>query len=741
MAELALDLDHEAITLLRRTGPDNEGGGEDRWEAVAEAPLDAPDLDARLRGLRAAAEALMGDGDGDGEGGPEADLLVPASQVSILDLDLTDAGVPAEAWRARDAEGRRALLARALGSLTGQDARGLAIDWRGEGPRLQIAAVAAETRAEAEEFARTYGFRPGRLLAWPHPEAGFLDAAVLRPAASTPDAVPEPVADRPPGRPAAAPATPRGDRPAEDEAEAMTVFGARRGQDGGRAGARRRAPRRLLLAGGLAAALALASAAALTLMPGGGEAELEAGEVLEGAEVAAAPDASPAPEPRPFGAEPVVVPVPPAGAPTPATAPSEDEAPGDEAPSEEVRLAVEAPAEVDPDGVDEADRARASYAATGIWRATPEAPTPPTPLADDAPAPPAPREEVTLAAAPSLAPPPGAAPDAPPAAMPPPPPPDARFELSADGRVEATPEGAPTPDGITVFAAAPPRRPPSRPPETVLPPGEAFQDPALADARPRPRPEDVAPVVAAATPEAAATDAATEPGDDTAATEPVEAAIGEALAEAAVGRVVEGVAPVLTLVPTAPGAPIASSGAALVDGAAVDRALAASLFRAPETMPEVTVAGTTIIEESTASAFAVAASQRPYARPGDLAPAPAPPAAASTAAGVTVRQVAAAPAPAPAPAAAPSAAPEIPTRASVARRATVENALRMNRLSLVGVFGAEGARRALVRLPSGRFEKVKVGDRIDGGRVRAIDDGRLIYARGGRNVALEMPRD
>ena len=112
---------------------------------------------------------------------------------------------------------------------------------------------------------------------------------------------------------------------------------------------------------------------------------------------------------------------------------------------------------------------------------------------------------------------------------------------------------------------------------------------------------------------------------------------------------------------------------------------------------------------------------------------------------MTIRQVVAPPtvaaAPAPAPPSAPSAAPDIPTRASVARRATVENALTMNRLSLVGVFGAEGARRALVRLPSGRFEKVKIGDRIDGGRVQAIGDGRLIYARGGRNVALEMPRD
>ena len=70
----------------------------------------------------------------------------------------------------------------------------------------------------------------------------------------------------------------------------------------------------------------------------------------------------------------------------------------------------------------------------------------------------------------------------------------------------------------------------------------------------------------------------------------------------------------------------------------------------------------------------------------------------------------------------------------------MDNALSLSQMSLVGVFGAEGARRALLRLPSGRFEKVQVGDRIDGGRVQAIGDGTLIYVRGGRSVTLQMPR-
>ena len=707
MAELALDLDHRAITLLRRAA---DGG----WDPVADAPLDAPDLDARLRGLHGAAVAPGGDQ-------AVADLVIPASQISLLDLELED---DAGGWAGLDAPARRAAVSRSLERLTGRDAGALAFDWHGEPPRLRLAVVTVETLREAEAFARGYGFGAARFRAWPDPEAGFPAAADFGPAEGAsaapvglPPAEPGPAAPRAAERVVARPA-PEREAPSAlpspaDEAEALTVFGARgaRPERGGRG------PRRAVLAGGIAAALAIAAAAALTLMPGEGGPEIEAGAVEEGARVAQAPGASPSPEPRPFAAEPVVVPVPPAGSSAQAPAPPE------EAEEDARRAAAKA---APPAEATEADRARASYAATGIWRGAPAAPAPPEPREVTAPAPPAQRAEAALLAAASPAPSPEARLDASPAAMPPLPPPGAGFELSEDGRVEATPEGAPTPDGIVVYAAAPPRRPPARPPETVLPPGEAFQDPALADARPRARPEEAVVEVAEtpARPAAGGTDAA----------------VDEAVAEEAAAAVAA--APALTLPPITPGGP-ALAGAALAGGAA-DDATSASLFRAPDALPQVTVAGTTIIEETTASAFAVAASQRPYARPGDLAPppqaAPAPPTAASTAAAVTVRRVAAAPA-APAPVAAPSAAPEIPTRASVARRATVENALRLNRLSLVGVFGAEGARRALVRLPSGRFEKVKVGDRIDGGRVRAIDDGRLIYARGGRNVALEMPRD
>ncbi|WP_027259653.1 hypothetical protein [Leisingera aquimarina] len=92
------------------------------------------------------------------------------------------------------------------------------------------------------------------------------------------------------------------------------------------------------------------------------------------------------------------------------------------------------------------------------------------------------------------------------------------------------------------------------------------------------------------------------------------------------------------------------------------------------------------------------------------------------------------------PAAAAAAAPRIPTAASVARRATVSNAINLRKLNLIGVYGTASDRRALVRLPSGRYKKVQVGDRIDGGRVIAIGESKLQYQKGGRNRTLEMPK-
>jgi hypothetical protein len=87
-----------------------------------------------------------------------------------------------------------------------------------------------------------------------------------------------------------------------------------------------------------------------------------------------------------------------------------------------------------------------------------------------------------------------------------------------------------------------------------------------------------------------------------------------------------------------------------------------------------------------------------------------------------------------------AAAPAIPSSASVARQATVKNALNLRKLNLIGVSGKSNARKALIRTAAGRFKTVKVGDRLDGGKVSAITETELRYQKNGRNIVLKLPR-
>ena len=83
--------------------------------------------------------------------------------------------------------------------------------------------------------------------------------------------------------------------------------------------------------------------------------------------------------------------------------------------------------------------------------------------------------------------------------------------------------------------------------------------------------------------------------------------------------------------------------------------------------------------------------------------------------------------------------PSGPTGGTVSRNATIDNALNLRRVNLIGIYGKPSSREALVRLPNGRYVNVGVGDRVDGGRVTAIGDGELRYVKRGRNVILTMP--
>lgn len=150
----------------------------------------------------------------------------------------------------------------------------------------------------------------------------------------------------------------------------------------------------------------------------------------------------------------------------------------------------------------------------------------------------------------------------------------------------------------------------------------------------------------------------------------------------------------------------------------------------PESVTESTRAAEAEEEDETAAA--IIASLAPRARPGNIASIiedsnPTPASLGSTAGALIAP---------PAPRASPS---SIPTTASVARQATVENAINLRQVNLIGVYGTSANRRALVRLPTGRYRKVQVGDRIDGGQVVAIGDSELRYQKGGRNLTLKIP--
>ncbi|MDG4647652.1 hypothetical protein P6F26_04290, partial [Roseibacterium sp. SDUM158017] len=246
---------------------------------------------------------------------------------------------------------------------------------------------------------------------------------------------------------------------------------------------------------------------------------------------------------------------------------------------------------------------------------------------------------------------------------------------------EPTPEGIVTPEGVLVTAGQPPTAPVPRPREVALPaPAPVFniEDAILGTFRPTPRPDDLG---AVAPPPA--------PGD------------------APVARA--------SLVPQTRSTQVTGSSAA-------------SLFVSAEGTATSTPTAPATAAIVDATPLAVAASLVPPARPGNI----------ETLVAAAVRAT-----PEPPPAAVETSAiapaPAIPSSADVARAATQRNELRLRDLNLIGVTGTPSERRALVRLPSGRFVRVAVGDRLDGGRVAAIGETTLQYVRNGRTLTLDIP--
>ena len=362
------------------------------------------------------------------------------------------------------------------------------------------------------------------------------------------------------------------------------------------------------------------------------------------------------------------------------------------------------------------------------------------------------------------------------------------LRYDAAGLIEPTPEGVVTPDGFTLIAGRPARIPAARP-EGLVPAVAVVDgvliDPAqaaeplppnpLAGKRPLPRPAGLAPENDAALTQPAnarpAGTATAEPFADPALAGRLPLPRPEGLAVAAPSAdpataSATGLATGLAAAPPPLPPPADTRHAALKPKARSATASTAALQReATASAIEAAAAAALAAEAEAASApgisgatrLAVASSRRPATRPSQFAASVAaalaevaiePAAAAQPEA--AVQTAAAEPAPAPEPAAQPeavdepepeSAAPNIPTRATVAKQATIRNALDLGEVSLIGVYGSSNNRRALVRMSTGRFVKVEVGDRLNGGKVAAIDATQLTYVKNGRSIVLKMIRD
>jgi hypothetical protein len=327
-------------------------------------------------------------------------------------------------------------------------------------------------------------------------------------------------------------------------------------------------------------------------------------------------------------------------------------------------------------------------------------------------------------------------PDTAPAAAVAPPPFGTQYEFEPDGSIKATANGVVMPGGFWLIAARPKVEPPARP--------AAISGPAIV-------------------PDANA--AATPPPDD--------AAVDAATASTAAISRMEGTGPSFVFEQdttvqnrrpaTRPAPPEAANPpAATLDESAItaDPALARLASLRPRLRPQTVVAAAETARKAVEaaslaataaaqaqaaqdSALSVALSPRPAARPSDFSGAVGAAIAAATR--EAPRQVAAPEAvPEPEQADEPevkvSASPRIPTRANVAKQATFKNAINLSKTNLIGVYGTDNKRYALIRSSSGRYSKIRVGDKVDGGTVAAITRNEVRYRKSGKMLTLAMPK-
>lgn len=79
------------------------------------------------------------------------------------------------------------------------------------------------------------------------------------------------------------------------------------------------------------------------------------------------------------------------------------------------------------------------------------------------------------------------------------------------------------------------------------------------------------------------------------------------------------------------------------------------------------------------------------------------------------------------------------TSESVAALATEKARLSKNSMNLIGIYGSASSRRALLRMGSGRYVKVKTGDKVSGWKISAIGESSIRIHKGKRDQVLRMP--
>ncbi|PPB79864.1 hypothetical protein LV82_02421 [Albidovulum inexpectatum] len=708
--QLALFLDHDTVTLSIRA----DGG----WVPIASASLETEDLDTAMAELRAKAQEQLGDDQAD----PECLLVLPPDLVRHETVMVSET----------DPEARRARILQELDGLTPYAVEDLVFDWTGEPPELVIAIAARETLEEAETFACAHGFRPiafmgpSRRDLFPRePDFGPTQMALARDRRT--DDHPTQDQDAPPDPVGTEAAEHRPEMTAEEAPFATVEDEPVPADDGGDdkaaldpsliAGSEKPAlvttrlgdpwiddkPKPGLVRIGLIAALAAAIAAGAYLMLGAEPADNSRAPVPDlAAPDLAAPDLATPDTAAPDTAAPDTA-APEAATPAPASqmssagkpAPTAPDDPSADAQPEPVAPAQPAPR---PDADAIADPAEDLQPPRAV---SPEPPAEASEPVEDAAG--APRIEPTSPPTgrpqdvEPISPPADQTADSAPQPQPLPPPFGTEYELDENGWIRATPEGVPMPGGFTLHAGRPDVLPPPRP-------GKVRQSPTD-DSGPSSAP-DTAPQ------EAAPDDATPEPSSEDAALPP----------------------------------PVNPSHAALGPRPRPTEIVTAWQQKRAREQAEAEALARQI---ASAMPQAVASSQRPAPRPAGLKPsvrtAEVDDAAAAALAATIAMAVPASAAPAPeetvdepepvAP------APNIPTSTTVAKQATVANAINLRKINLIGVFGSSANRRALVRLSNGRRIKVKVGDSLDGGKVVAIGDDELSYVKSGRTHVLRIAGD